>query len=58
MDAVRKLRTAHADLPLVSAKIVPFMQDLPPTHATSPAPAKTRSPWTESASTSPTSPSS
>jgi predicted TIM-barrel fold metal-dependent hydrolase len=33
MEAVTKLRTAHADLPLVSAKIVPFMQDLPPTHA-------------------------
>jgi predicted TIM-barrel fold metal-dependent hydrolase len=33
MEAVTKLRRAHADLPLVSAKIVPFMQDLPPTHA-------------------------
>jgi uncharacterized protein len=33
MDAVGKLRSAHAELPLVSAKIVPFMQDLPPTHA-------------------------
>jgi uncharacterized protein len=31
MDAVRKLRSAHADLPLVAAKVVPFMQDLPPT---------------------------
>lgn len=33
MEAVRKLRAAHAELPLVSAKIVPFMQDLPATHA-------------------------
>ena len=33
MEAVRKLRAAHAELPLVSAKIIPFMQDLPPTHA-------------------------
>ena len=33
MDAVRKLRRAHADLPLVSAKVIPFMQDLPPSHA-------------------------
>lgn len=32
MDAVGKLRRAHADLPLVAAKVVPFMQDLPPTH--------------------------
>jgi uncharacterized protein len=33
MGAVHKLRSAATDLPLVAAKIVPFMQDLPPTHA-------------------------
>jgi predicted TIM-barrel fold metal-dependent hydrolase len=33
MEAVKKIREAHRDLPLVSAKIIPFMQDLPPTHA-------------------------
>jgi predicted TIM-barrel fold metal-dependent hydrolase len=33
MDAVCKLRAAQAELPLVAAKVVPFMQDLPPTDA-------------------------
>jgi predicted TIM-barrel fold metal-dependent hydrolase len=33
MGAVGKLRSAAADLPLVSAKVIPFMQDLPPTHS-------------------------
>jgi predicted TIM-barrel fold metal-dependent hydrolase len=33
MDAVGKVRSAHANLPLVAAKVVPFMQDLPPTDA-------------------------
>ncbi len=33
MGAVGKLRSAVADLPIVAAKVIPFMQDLPPTDA-------------------------
>ena len=32
MGAVRKLRAAHAELPLAAAKVIPFLQDLPPSH--------------------------
>ena len=34
MGAVRKLRDAHRDLPIVSAKVIPFLQDLPPSDRT------------------------
>jgi predicted TIM-barrel fold metal-dependent hydrolase len=33
MTAVRRVREAHRNLPVVAAKVVPFLQDLPPSHA-------------------------
>jgi uncharacterized protein len=33
MEATRKVRDAHANLPLAAAKVIPFMHDLPPNHA-------------------------
>lgn len=32
MTAVNRVRAAHKDLPVVSAKVIPFLHDLPPTH--------------------------
>lgn len=33
MKAVAKVRAAHRDLPVVSAKVIPFLHDVPPSHA-------------------------
>ena len=33
MTAVRHVREAHRNMPVVAAKVVPFLQDLPPSHA-------------------------